>query len=317
MANETYPETVIPGTTIPIPEGSGVQTLQPISPPFRTNAPAWYTPPGSVWSKMGCAIPQPGRYLQTNNGPIFDFVNVVGRQMFNVLWKYDDRKFDRFPSRDCLFEIYQLLVIGRKRLTDMTVLSNQSPLQPTHAKPAPQMFLVYPVPFFGPLGCINQWLHRATEMTMMMLSEAMQHSDNELSFHFTKSFFDSTYGYLKYLLVGMATKFFGVDAATASADNYTIADPLWATYNPAAFSVSVEATASRPPIGWTPTDLDLEPIRGLPVEKVIPFLQPWPDSALKYASGGIWANPSPPASGTSGGTGGNPQLFATGGPPSA
>jgi hypothetical protein len=70
--------------------------------------------------------------------------------------------------------------------------------------------------------------------------------------------------------------------------------------------------------------LDLEPIRDLPIESVVPLLQPWPDSTLKYSTGGIWGPPAAAAqagpSAAGGATppaGANPALFATQGPPSA
>jgi hypothetical protein len=331
MAEETIttnlpggtPSIALPGTSIPLPQGSGVEKLVPIVPPFRSNAPPWYTPPGTVWSKMGCAVPQPGRYLQTNNGVIFDFVNMAGRALFDVYWRWDDRKFDRFPSRDCLYEVHQLLVIGRTRLVAKAALPNSSPLIPTKAKPSPQMFVVFPVPFYGPLGCPNQWLHRTGEMVMMMISEAMQHSDNELGFYVTKDFFDVAYGYIKYLLIDLAVKFFGEDPIKAADDKYVIPPEKWATYNPANSSVSFEATSTRPPMGFSPTDLDLEPIRGLPIEQVIGYLQPWPESQLKYSTGGIWSPQGSPGGDTisqaigGGSAADNPELYKRPGPPTA
>lgn len=318
------PQQTLAGTNIPLAQGTGVERLVPINAPFRTNAPPWYTPPGTVWGQVGCAVPQPGRYLQTNNGIIYDFTTMVGRALFDVLWKYPDRKFDRFPTRDCLWEIHQLLVIARNRLVSKTTAPGTSPLLPTHITPAPKMFVVFPIPLYGPLGCPNQYLREFGEMGLMMAAEAMQHADNELSFFVTKEFFGTVYGYIKYLLIDLATKFFGIDIKTASDDAFVIPDASWTAYNPAQFSVSFEGTSSRPPMGMTPTDLDLEPIRGIPIEQVIPFLQPWPDSQLKYSTGGIWAaDPSLPNAGSgvaasaAAGAAANPTIFTQPGPPSS
>lgn len=318
----TPQQQTLPGTSIPFPMGSGVEQLIPINAPFRSNAPPWYTPPGTIWSRLGCAVPQPGRYLQTNNGIIYDFVNLVGRSLFDVMWKFPDRKFDRFPSRDCLYEIHQLLVIGRARLVAKTTLPGASPLLPTHATPSPKMFTVFPVPLYGPLGCINQYLREVAEMALLMVSEAMQHADNELAYFVTKPFFDSVYGYIKYLLIDLATKFFNVPIDAASKDDYVIPDTLWTTYNPAQFSASFEGTSSRPPMGLQPTDLDLEPIRGMPIEIVVPFLQPWPDAQLKYSTAGIWDKAAAPAAPVAGAADGksaqdDSALFQRPGPPSA
>ncbi len=289
------PQQNLPGTSLPVPIGGGVESLITVPAPFRTNAPPWYSPKGTVWSDLGCAVPQVGRYLTTNNGIIYDFVNMAGSSLFEIMWKFDDRKFARYPSKGCLFEIHQMLTLGRDRLAAKTTLPNGTPLVPTRARPSPKMFLVYPVPLYGQLGCTNQYLREVCEMTMLMISEAMQHADNELAYYVTRDFFDVAYGYLQYLLVDMATKFFGEDPVAASAITYRIPDAKFQAYNPADRGTTPESTSTRPPPGYTPTDIDLEPIRAKPYEEVVAFLQPWPDQNYQYSTGGIWGNPSSPA----------------------
>jgi hypothetical protein len=94
---------------------------------------------------------------------------------------------------------------------------------------------------------------------------------------------------------------------------------MWKAYDPTKFSVFVESTATRPPLGYAPTDIDLESVRGLPYQQVVPFLQPWPDSVLKYSTGGIWGNASSPAGdvvdGTQAGATMNVSLLRGNGPP--
>lgn len=276
----------LPGTTIPIPKGTGIETLTAITPPFRNNAPPWYG--NGIWADLGCAVPQPGRYLQTSNQKIYELVNIVGRELFDVMWKYKDRKVESFPTYPCLYRVYQMLVWARKRLADNTVADNAIPLLPTHVNGALKMFNVFPVPLYGRMGCLNPWLEETCSMTLNFLSEAMQHTDNDLAYHWTQNFAQTLYGNIKYMMVNVATRFFGVDLATASVDGYTIPDTVWTTYNPSKYGVSTEGTATRPAPGYDPTDLDLEPIRGLPIQAVVPLLQPWPDSRLIYSSGGVW-----------------------------
>ena len=86
--------------------------LEVQAPPFRSDAPPWYK--NGVWAKLGCAVPQTGRYLHTCNSGIWEFVDVAGRQIFHTLWNFDDRKFEAPPSKNCLWEVYQLIVVGRK-----------------------------------------------------------------------------------------------------------------------------------------------------------------------------------------------------------
>lgn len=295
------PQVMIPGSGVVVPTGSGVERTMTVPAPFRMNAPPWYTPVGAngptVWSEIGCAVPQPGPQIVTNNRVIWDFNNHCGNALFDVMYKWSaDRLMTKWPPRDCLWEMHQLLVLGRNRLLAKIVPDNKSPLVPTKAVPAPMMFLAFPVPLYGPLGCVNQYMGEFAQMVMLMQTEAMMHSDNARSFYITQSFGDVIYPYIKYLLVDMATKFFGEDVTAASDDKYVIPDAKWTAYNQAAGSVSFETTSPTPPLPYVnPTAQDLQQIKGLPYEYVVPFLQPWPDAAYKMTSGGIWGSASSPA----------------------
>lgn len=299
------PQGTLPGTQIPIPRGTGVEGLTVVNAPFRTNAPPWYTPKDTVWSAMGCAVPQAGRYIQTNNNVIYETVNEMGKALFEILWKYPDRELDRSPSRDCLWQVYQMLLDARKRMANNSVADSESPLLPAKFVTAPDMFLVYPVPFYGNLGCVNQWLHRAAEMTFAAMTEAMQHQDNQLSYHTTKDFFNTVYAPLQYVLVDMATRFFGAKRADAVDPNYVIPATAWSdpTLNLQSTGSANTTTSTRPPMGYQPTNIDLEAIRGLPYSQVVGFLQPWPSTNLLYSSGGIWNPTSIPNVGDGGGAG--------------
>ena len=94
--------------------------------------------------------------------------------------------------------------------------------------------------------------------------------------------------YLQGILTTMATKFFGYSRKETLDPAFVIPDEKWKAYNPMQWAVSVEGTSTRPPVGWTPTEQDLEPIRGLAASAVIPFCQPWPETQLLYSPGGIW-----------------------------
>jgi hypothetical protein len=323
------PQGTLPGTQIGIPVGTGVEGLTAVVAPFRTNSPPWYTPKGTVWAAMGCAVPQAGRYIQTNNNVIFETINEMGKALFEILWKYPDRTFDRSPSRDCLWQVYSMLLDARKRMANNSYAPNETPTLAVKYTTAPEMFTVYPVPFYGALGCPNQWLHRLAEMTFAAMTEAMQHDDNELSFHTTKDFFNTVWGPLGFMLADMAWRFFGIDRKTATDIAFTIPDAAWTTFDGTKTGQDNGATSVRPPMGYHPTNLDLEAIRGLPYSQVVGFLQPWPSSTLLYSSGGIWMPTSVANTGDGSGaensgsslsdaaTGVRASLAPTGGPPSA
>lgn len=271
----------------------GTETITKVSTPFRTMAPPWYN--NGVWGTLGCAVPQPGTQFHTNNLKIWEFVDIVGRQLFQTFWSYPDRLLERAPSKECLWEIYQLVNICRNRLAAGSVQANQIALRPTKATPAPQMFRVYPVPLYGSYGCVNIFMYETLQLGLLMCTEAMNHSDNIESFFYTQKFYDAVGPYLQSVLISMGSRFFGAKQADLIAPTFDITADMWAKYSPDQFAVPVEATAVRPPIGLMPTSDDLNPIRGLPVDSVIGFLQPWPSTVLEYSSGGTWAQPGSPA----------------------
>jgi hypothetical protein len=262
-------------------------------PPFRSDAPCWYN--NGVWGELGCAVPQAGRYLHTMNSKIHEIVNLAGRQLFHVFWHYDDRKFDRPPGRDVMEEIHQLVIVSRKRLSDLAIAPNEKRLMATHAKPAPQMFIVYPIPFYGNLGCRQTFLRDAAELSMLMITEAMQHMDNELAHDITTSFYEAVAPYLQRILVTMATRYFGYTREEASVPTFAIPAEKFKSYSPMDYAVSVEGTAQRPPVAATPTEEDLQPINGLPVNEVVPYCGPWPSTVLQYSPGGVWSPQGSPS----------------------
>lgn len=330
------PNVIIPGTNIPVPTGGGVEQLLKVPAPFRTQSPPWYTPTGTVWSQMGCAVPQPGTQIQTNNRVIWDFVNFCGRALFDVLWTYNaDRLTTTWPSYNCLWEMYQLLINGRNRLVAKTTPDASTPLVPGKTGSAPKMFQAFPVPFYGQLGCVNQYIGEFAETIMRMCTDGMSHQDNARDWYISQNFFQTVYPYVQYLMVDMATKFFGEDPVKAAAQAYVIPTTDWTAYSPTTNSVSFERTSATPPLNYVgPTPADLQNIMALTYEDVIPFLQPWPDSQFVMTSGGIWGNSSSPAIDSTANAGANavgnvqagapnlaatanPSIFVSSGPPVA
>lgn len=288
----------IPGTNINVPTGAGVEKILPVPAPFQSQSPPWYTPPGTVWSQMGCAVPQCGGQLQTNNSVIYELTKFVGRGLFDIAWNYSaDRLSEAWPSKLALWEMHQLLVTCRQRLISITNPPGANPLVPAKSGASPQMFLVYPLPLYGELGAVNEYFHKFELLGLRALGDAMQHSDNAIDFYVNPTFAKSIGPYVTYLLSQMAQKFFGEDPVASQAPTYVVPDAKWAAYDPSTQAVSFEATAATPPLNYVgPTPIDLQNIMGLTYEEALPFLQQYPDAQYVMGSGGIWSNSSAPAS---------------------
>ena len=258
-------------------------------PQFESDEILWYS--NGKWGQAGYAIPNPAGKTFTNNSVIFQLHSLVGRTMFDLMHR-PDVKFFAPPHKQFWFDLHQLIVTGRKRLADRTRLPNDSNgLDVTHVTPAPQVFLTYPVPFFGER--IRQPdVREYCQLVLMMQSEMMQHSDNERSTYITPAFAAVAGKYMQEILALLATKYFGKTRVEAYAPDFAIPDADFATYDPTRWMTSVEMSEERPPLQWWPTENELSQIRGLPVNEALLFAKRWPATALyNFADGHVTVDP--------------------------
>jgi hypothetical protein len=133
-----------------------------------------------------------------------------------------------------------------------------------------------------------------------MLSEMMQHSDNERTAYITRDFAALIGSYLRELMILIATKYFGYTREESAADAFVIADDRFSGYDPAKVLFSVEMTEERQPLQWWPTENDLSAIRELPVNEALMFAKRWPQTAwLNQADGNVTVEPMKPDTGGS------------------
>ncbi len=252
---------------------------------FGSDEPLWYA--NGRWGDAGYAIANPGGKTWTNNSDMYNLMNMLGLNVFNFAHDEAARFYDP-PHKQFWYDVHQMLTIAIKRLADLAVAPNtNNVLKPLHANPTPRVFLVYPVPFFG-ARIRQQDIRRMIERMLMLQSETMQHSDNEREGYFTVNFAGLATSYLQDSLVWIATKYFGYTRDEAYAPGFKIADERFTAYNPSKVLTSAELTTERqPPLDW-PTENDLAPIRGLPVNEALLLCKRWPTSNwLASAQGNV------------------------------
>lgn len=259
-------------------------------PQFDTDEPLWYD--NGKWGRAGYACPNPGGKTFTNNTVLAEFVSIVGRNFFELLHR-EDCKFYAPPHVQYWADLHQLIVTGRKRLADrVRQPSDPNGLVPTHATPTPEMFLAYPIPFFGER--IRQPdIREYSKLALMLLGECMQHSDNEHSTYITPDFAAMAGKYLQEILVLFSTKYFGKTREVAYAPAFALTPADFLAYNPAAVMTRVEITEERPPQQWWPTENDLTQIRGLPINEALLMCKRWPQTDwLVQAGGNVFVDPT-------------------------
>lgn len=259
-------------------------------PTFDTDEILWYD--NGKWGQAGYALPNPAGKTWTNNTVIYQLVQLIGRNMFELCHK-PDVKFYSAPHKQFWYELHQLLVTARKRLRDrMRAKNDSNGLQPEHVTPAPQVFLVYPVPYFGE-RIRQQDIREYTQLGLMLISEMMQHQDNERVADVSEAFAGQMGKYVQEILALMATKYFGKTREEAYKPDFALADTDFTGYDPSKVMTSVEMTEERPPLQWWPTENDLSQIRGLQINEALMLAKRWPVSNwLAMADGNVFPDPT-------------------------
>ncbi len=291
-------------------------------PQYNTDEILWYD--NGIWGDSGYAMWNPMGKTLTSNLDIYMMHSLMGKVMFDLMHRRDDVGFTTPPSKQWLYDLHQMLVVTRKRLADLTRLPNDSNgLDVVHAQPAPQMFLVYPVPFFGQRVRQADCLKYCTT-GLLLLSEMVQHADNDRIGYVTPSFSGIIGKYVQEILAQMGMKFFGYDRAAAYAPTFVVKDTDFTAYDPSKLMISTELIDERPPQQAWPTTNDLARIEGLPIAQAILFGKRWPLTSNLYfgdpsAFPGIGqsgqnanTNPNSTADGqTNGGSGSPPAMTAS------
>ena len=236
---------------------------------FGSDEPLWYQGliPGSRWAQAGYAVPNLMGKLFTLNLPIAELFKTVGRNLFEILHEPDVR-FSKPPNVKLLAEVHQLVMRARQIIGARAIPPNQARFDPQHAQPNPQVFIVYPIPYFGAAIRQPQILEWAGLM-LALLSEMSQHTDNEYAYEITTDFGGMAGQYFTRMYFLMAVEFFGYSAAQANAPGFTLSPADFANYNPNQWFTSVEMTDERFDLGWQPTSNDLRAIRGLPANQLV------------------------------------------------
>lgn len=240
---------------------------------FATAEPLWFA--NGRWGECGYAIPNPMGKTWTNNPVIFGLVEMIGRNMFELMHRQDVRFYGP-PLKQFWYDLHQMVTVARKRMADQAIAPNSDNVFiPEHATPTPKVFLIYPIPLFG--DRVRQLdVQYFASVTLMLLSDIFQHSDNEKTAYISTDFAAMVGKYLKEILSRMATKYFGATREAATKDDYVIPDAAFTAYDPSKVLTSVEMTEERPPLQWWPTSIDLSQIRGIPVTDALLFAKRWP-----------------------------------------
>lgn len=252
---------------------------------FETSEILWWD--NGAWGKAGYAIPNDGGKTTTSNETIREIHSFLGRGLFGLMHR-DDVKFSRPFNAEWLYDLNKMLTLGIKRMSDHAVSwSDKRQGDTEHATNTPAVFTVFPIPFFGQ-RIRQRDAYRWAQQTMLLLSEVMQHSDNDYDDDITDMFAAMVQQKLLRVQRDMAMKYLGFTREQTEAPGFTIPSSAFAkgTYDPSSLFTSFEMIEERMPEQWWPTSNDLTPISGIASTVANVFAKRWPIADGFYGDGG-------------------------------
>ena len=247
-------------------------------PVTNTDAVLWYNV--GEFGKVGYAVPNWSNDFGSLNPQILDWTYLVGRNLFHIM-HHEDADLRIPPSINTAKRIHKLYIRAANILAGRAVPPGENNMEVIHARPAGEVFRVFPVPFFL---VRNQFMRRWAELILMSLAEAMQHTENRKSMEISTAFAGQVGQYIKRVYINMAIELFGKPRSVASADGFALTDADFAAYNPGDFFTQTEMVDTVPLLDRVFTEDRLEILaEGLAVTE-LPDLKPWPTNLTSFYS---------------------------------
>ena len=240
--------------------------------PGTNDAFLWYNV--GQWAEHGLAVPNWSGDNKSQNGVIRDFVQIVGRNLQAIMW-HTDARLSTPPSINTLTRVHKLCTRARQLLANAAVASNTPFMESAHALPAPEEFLVYPVPYFK---VRNTWMKRWCGLALLALTESMQHQENARALEISQAFAGLAGQYIQRIYRDMATTLLMVPTPDASKADFTLTDAQLSAYDPSKWFTSTELIDTVPDLRNWPTEDRLQVLTdGIPIG-YLPQLGPYPEA---------------------------------------
>lgn len=245
---------------------------------FSNDAFLWYGV--GDWANLGLAVPNFGNDRTTQNSTILQLTQLVGRNLQAVMFHADSR-LRTPPSINTLTRVHKLCTRVRSILAGRQVPSGTLNMEPAHANPAAEEFLVFPTPYFK---VRNSWLKEYAGLTLTALTEAFQHQENARPIEISTAFAGQVGQYFQRIYRLMAVELFRIPSVEAEKPDFTITDEQLRAYDPTKWFTQTELIDTVPREGEVPTEDDLEPLtNGIPVSQ-LPILGRWPSGPISGAT---------------------------------
>jgi hypothetical protein len=260
---------------------------------FKTDAVMLYDV--EPWNQLGFGVPTFGAdNVSTLNRPIHGLTDEIGKIQLYIMTHIDASRMQP-PSRNTIERIGKLCNRCQTVLAGRQKEYNERRLEPGHASPAALVWTIHPVPYFGSTICRNRWLREYSDMLMILLANAYQHSDNGLSLTVTANMARDLYQYVREIKLRMGTELLLLSMDEVADDSFFFKDEHYDQYAPDTVVTRLEAIDRPTSILHLPTEDDLHPLLvGIPATIVLPLLKQYPIGPIPGADG-LTGQPLPEA----------------------
>ena len=237
----------------------------------NTDAVLWYNV--EEFGKAGYAVPNWSNDIGSLNPSIIELVQLAGQNLFNIM-HHADADSRTPPSINTLKRVHKLYLRLAAILAGRAIPPGQDDMETDHVRPAGEIFIVYPCPYFN---VRNRFMRQWAGWAFMMIAEMMQHTENRKEIEISTNFAGDIGQYLRRIYTNMAIELFQKDKLIAEAPGFALTDEDFAAYNPAAYFTSTEMTDTVPRLDRVFTEDQLEFLRqDIPVTQLPDTVKPWP-----------------------------------------
>jgi len=245
----------------------------------NTDSVLWYNV--GIFGEAGYAVPNWSNDIGSLNPQVLDWVDLVGRNLFHIM-HHEDVDLRIPPSINTCKRVHKLYLRAANILAGRAVPAGVDNLEVQHARPAGEVFRVYPTPYFK---VRNPFLRRWAGLILVSLAEAMQHTENRKEMEISSNFAGTVGQYIKRVYTNMAIELFGKSRDVAVADGFALTEEDLAAYNPTEFFTSTEMVDTVPRLDRVFTEDRLELLaEGLAVTELPANLGPWPTNLTNFYS---------------------------------
>lgn len=243
----------------------------------NSDAILWYKV--GIFGEAGYAVPNWSNDIGSLNPQILDWVDLVGRNLFFIM-HHEDVDLRIPPSINTCKRVHKLYLRAANILAGRAVPPGENNMEIQHARPAGEVFRVYPIPYFK---VRNPFLRRWAGLILVSLAEAMQHTENRRELEISSAFAGQVGQYVKRVYSNMAIELFGKTRDVAVADGFRLTDADFAAYNPAEYFTQTEMVDTVPRLDRVFTEDRLELLaEGIAVTELPADLAPWPTNLTNF-----------------------------------